>query len=148
MIPRLLRRLSAVRLSILRLSFSAPDINQAPDAFLEHLFAIGDSMEDMVLGSWFPNLKVVMFDLGCPTRDIPSWQSRITKCFRKLEKVVSVQVIPGDHIRYVVIAVCQGLGLYSPRRPVARTFAPIVGQSSTTECRVDGCLIGIVHKKK
>ena len=102
MIPRFLRCLSAVRLSILRLSFSAPDINRAPDVFLEHLVAIGDSMEEMVLGSSFPNLKAVTLDLECRTRDIPWWQSRITKCFQKIAKVVSVQVIPHDNIRHVI----------------------------------------------
>ncbi|KAM5542989.1 hypothetical protein V8D89_003373 [Ganoderma adspersum] len=99
MIPRLLRRLNAIKLCILRLSFSAPDIDQEPHSFLEHLTAICDPMEELVLGSWFPNLKTIMFDLGCRTRDIPSWQSNITNCFPKLEKIVSIQVIPHDHMR-------------------------------------------------
>ncbi len=101
LIPRLLSRLKAVRFSVLKLGFSAPDIDQAPDTFLDHLRAIHDPMEEMILGSCFPNLKAITFDLGPrPTRDIPSWQSRITKCFPKLEKVVSVQVVPYDNMRY------------------------------------------------
>ena len=103
MIPRLLRRINAVKLRILRLSFAAPDIDEAPpQSFLQHLIGICDPMEELVLGSWFPNLKAITFDLGCRARDIPSWQSQITKCFPKLEKIVSIQVIPHDHMRYVV----------------------------------------------
>lgn len=99
-IPHLLRRLNAARLCILKLGFSAPDINQASDAFLEHLNAIREVMEEMILGSRFPTLKAIIFDLGL-TRDIPLWQSRISECFPKLKEVVSIQVIPHDSIRFV-----------------------------------------------
>ncbi len=103
LIPCLLRRLNAVRLRVLNLGFSAPNIDQAPDAFLEHLSAINDPMEEMLLNSYFPNLKAITFDLGPrPTQDIPSWQSRITKCFPKLEKVVFIQVVPHDNMRYAI----------------------------------------------
>ena len=103
MIPRLLRRLNAVRLRILRLSFAAPDIDQAPpQSFLQHLIGICEPMEELILGSWLPNLKAITFDLGCQSRDIASWQFKITKCFQKLEKVVSVRVMAHDHMRYVI----------------------------------------------
>nr|VWO95686.1 Uncharacterized protein [Ganoderma boninense] len=97
LIPRLLRRLNAVQLRILRLSFSAPDIDLAPDAFLDHLKAIHEPMHEMIRSSWFPRMKVITFDLGHRPRDIPSWQSRITtECLPELGKVVSIQVIPHD----------------------------------------------------
>ena len=104
MIPRLLRRLNAVGLRVLRLSFADPDIDPAPHSFLAQLAAICDPMEELILGSCLPNLKAITFDLGCRNRDIPSWQSKVTKCFPKLEHIVSIQVIPHDPIRYVVVA--------------------------------------------
>lgn len=99
LIPRLLRRLHAVGLRLLKLSFAAPDIDQAPDAFIDYLTAIRDSMEEMIVGpySGFPNLETITFDLGSRTRDIALWQSRITKCFPRLERVISV--LPHDNMR-------------------------------------------------
>ena len=148
LIPRILRRINAVKLSILRLSFSARDINpKAPDEFLECLTAsMGYSLEEMVLGSWFPNLKAIMLDLGGWTGDIPSWQSTIPKCFPKLAKVISIQVIRHNDVRYVVIAFDRGF--CSPRLPVARTSAPTSTLSSTMDCKASGWTVSIMVQEK
>ncbi|KAM5540556.1 hypothetical protein V8D89_005785 [Ganoderma adspersum] len=97
-IPRLLYRLAAVRLHTLDLHFAFPDVNQSPDAFLGHLATIRKPIEEIVLGSRFPNLKHIIFDLGLQERDVPWWKRRIAKCFPGLDKLDCLQVKPHDNM--------------------------------------------------